>query len=51
MPEPTDEYLRKSLAHRTRLAGAHEDRRTRRRRTRGDRDRWARHEYKEDTNG
>lgn len=48
MPEPKDEYLRKSLAHRTRLAGAHSDRRTKRRKTRADRDRWAKYDQKED---
>lgn len=40
--EPSDDYVRKATAHQRGGAGSHEDKRTKRRRTRGDRDRWAR---------
>lgn len=46
--EPKDEYLRKALAHRTRLAGAHADKRTKRARTRSAAERRAINQQKED---
>lgn len=42
--DPKDEHIRKSTAHHRGGAGTHDDKRTRRRRTRADRDRWARHD-------
>lgn len=40
--EPNDDYLRRATAHHRGGSGSHEDKRTKRKRTRGDRDRWAR---------
>lgn len=47
MAEPTDEHVRKATAHHRGGAGTHKDKREKRRRTRGDRDRWAKYDQGE----
>jgi len=47
MAEPKDEYVRKATAHLRAKGSTHADRRTKRRRTRRENDRWAKYDQRD----